>query len=425
MEGGSLTSGVSAPGPVGGPFHGSGASGAPDVVIAGGGVIGLSIAWKAAEAGLRVTLCDPTPGQGASWAAAGMLAPVTEAHIGEESLVRMNLAAAARWPGFAGELEQASGSTVGYRSCGTVVVAADSSDMAVVDRILSFHRSLGLSSSRLSASECRDLVSSLAPGIRGGASSPSDHQVDNRLLVEALVRAVDASGVDRIAVPVSDVVISGAPDTASGTGTTTGTATATATATGVMLADGREIRAGAVVVATGCWTSKLAGVPVGVLPPIRPVKGHILRLRGTKSAPLLDRNVRCMVHGTSIYLVPRADGTIVVGATVEEKGYDTTVQAGAVYELLRDARSIVPGIAELELAESMAGLRPGSPDNGPYIGWTQIERLAVATGHYRNGILLAPVTADAVCAILLDGTVPQVIEPFGADRSTYTSAVSS
>jgi glycine oxidase len=384
----------------------AGSSGSADVVIAGGGVIGLSIAWRAAEEGLRVTLCDPTPGHGATWAAAGMLAPVTEAHIGEEYLMRMNLEAAERWPAFAADLERASGTGVGYTPCGTVVVAADTSDMAVVDRILSFHRSLGLTSWRLTASECRELVPALAPGVRGGASSPSDHQVDNRLLVDALVRAVDAAGVDRISVPVKEVRISGGK------------------ATGVILDDGREVRAANVVASAGCWTSKLAGIPAGVLPPVRPVKGHILRLRGPKSQPLLERNVRCMVHGTSLYLVPREDGSIVVGATVEEKGYDTSVQAGAVYELLRDARTIVPGIAELELAESLAGLRPGSPDNGPFIGWTRIERLAVATGHYRNGILLAPVTADAMCAVLLGGDVPAVIEPFRADRATYTSAVS-
>jgi glycine oxidase len=125
-----------------------------------------------------------------------------------------------------------------------------------------------------------------------------------------------------------------------------------------------------------------------------------------------------MVHGNSIYLVPRADGTLVVGATVEEKGYDTSIQAGAVYELLRDARSVLPGVAELELVESFAGLRPGSPDNGPFIGWSSLEGLAVATGHYRNGILLAPVTADAVCEVLGGGELPLEVEPFRADRST-------
>jgi glycine oxidase len=377
----------------------------------------MSTAWKAAEAGMSVAVCDPSPGHGATWAAAGMLAPVTEAHIGEEQLVRMHLAAAARWPGFAAELEEAAGTSVGYNPCGTLVVALDPSDMEVIDRILAFHRSLQLVSSRLTARECRELVPVLAPGIRGGASSPGDHQVDNRLLVGALERALESSGVAMFREPVSDVLVSDEPSGGDGN--------RRAMATGVRLADGSEITAGAVVVATGCWTPKLGGLGPGVLPPVRPVKGHILRLRGSASRPLLDRNVRCMVHGTSIYIVPRADGTLVVGATVEEMGYDTSVQAGAVYELLRDARSIFPGIAELELAECFAGLRPGSPDNGPFVGWTTVDRLAVATGHYRNGILLAPVTADAVCAALAGEDLPGFIEPFRADRRLNVGAGAS
>ena len=379
----------------------------PDVVIAGAGVMGMSVAWLAAERGMKVTLCDPEPGRGATWAAAGMLAPVTEAHIGEEDLVRLNLASAARWPSFAAALEKASGSAVGYEQCGTIVVAVDASDLDVIDRILSFHRVLGLTSAKLTARECRNLVPTLAPGIRGGASSPSDHQVDNRLLALALERAVEASGVAMVKVPVSEITVT--DHKATGTGKR---------ATGVRLADGNEIRAGAVVVATGCWTPKLGGLAQGVLPPVRPVKGHVLRLRAPGSRAVLDRNLRGMVHGNSIYLVPRADGTLVVGATVEEMGYDTTIQAGAVYELLRDARSVLPGVAELELVESFAGLRPGSPDNGPFVGWSNLEGLAVATGHYRNGILLAPVTADAICEVLVGGTLPEAVEPFRADRST-------
>jgi glycine oxidase len=378
-----------------------------DLVVAGGGVIGMSIAFTAASRGMNVAVCDPSPGRGATWAAAGMLAPVTEAHIGDESLVHLHLAAAARWSGFARELESAAEAGIGYNPCGTVLVALDQSDMDVIDRILSFHATIGLESTRLTGRQCRDLLPALAPGVRGGASAPSDHQVDNRLLASALEIALRNLGVDVVTDPVSEILISGGPSGA--------------TATGVRLSDGREIPADTVVIATGCWTPNLSGVPDGVLPPVRPVKGHVLRLRGPASHPLIDRNVRCMVHGTSIYIVPRADGTVVIGATVEEMGYDTTIQAGAVYDLLRDARSIIPGITELELAECTAGLRPGSPDNGPFVGWSSVDRLAVATGHYRNGILLAPVTADAVVDVIQGKPLPEYLEPFRADRRSRSS----
>ncbi|MFZ0664920.1 MAG: glycine oxidase ThiO [Acidimicrobiales bacterium] len=386
----------------------------PDVVIAGAGVIGLSIAWKAAEQGMRVALCDPTPGQGATWAAAGMLAPVTEAHIGEEDIVRMNLAAAARWPSFTGELQRAAGTEIGYVQSGTIVVAVDASDMAVVDRMLAFHATLRLVSSRITASECRRLVPVLTPGIRGGASAPQDHQVDNRRLALALEQAAVAAGVEMIPAAVADILVSGGAGRSGGG----------MRATGVRLSDGQEIPAGNVVIAAGCWTPNIGGdFPAEVLPPIRPVKGHILRVKGDPAHPLIDRNVRCMVHGSYVYIVPRADGTIVIGATVEEMGYDRRVQAGAVYDLLRDARTAIPGIADLELSECFTGLRPGSPDNGPFIGWTSLEGLAVATGHYRNGILLAPITADAITAALLGEEVPEFVGPFRADRETRMSAV--
>jgi glycine oxidase len=327
-----------------------------------------------------------------------MLAPVTEAHIGEEDIVTMNIAAATRWPGFADQLEAASGSSIGYMPCGTLVVAADNSDIAVVERILTFHKSLGLESWRLTARECREVVPGLAPGIRGGASSPSDHQVDNRLLVSGLEDALSFAGVEIVREPVREVSIS------------------QGRARGIATNEGREISAGAVLIAAGCWSTQLGGIPEGILPPVRPVKGHILRLRGNEARPLFDRNIRCLVHGSYIYLVPREDGSLVIGATVEEMGYDTRVQAGAVYELLRDARTVVPGIAELELYETHAGLRPGSPDNGPFVGWSPIDGLLVATGHFRNGILLAPITADAICNLLGGGKLPDFLEPFRADR---------
>lgn len=371
-----------------------------EAVFVGGGVIGLASAWRCAQAGRSVAVVDPTPGRGASWVAAGMLAPVTEATFGEERLTRLLVAAAGRWPGFAADLAEVAGADVGYRPCGTVAVAADRSDRAVIDRLLDHQRSLGLAAERLSASQCRSLVPALAPGVQGGAAVPGDHQVDNRRLVAALVEACAAAGVSLVDRSAESVVV--------------GSDGAVA---GVRLDDGDVLAAGAVVACAGAATSSLGGVPAGVLPPVRPVKGHVLRLRGPADRPLLDRTVRGLVRGRPCYLVPRSDGTLVVGATSEER-LDRAVQAGAVHALLDDARALVPGIDELELVECLAGLRPGSPDNAPFVGWTAMPGLAVASGHYRNGVLLTPLTAEAVAALLSGRPVPAALEAFGPLRPT-------
>jgi glycine oxidase len=383
-----------------GPVGGAGGRTRADVVVVGAGVIGLSIAWETSRRGLDVLVVDPEPGHGASWAAAGMLAPVTETVFGEERLVRLLLAAAERWPAFAESLHHASGHDVGFRRCGTVVVAVDGSDRAVVDRLLAFQRELGLEATRLSASECRSLVPALSPGVRGGAEMPGDHQVDNRLLIRALRAACDGAGVGIRPVRAERVAVDAA-----------------GSVSGVELDDGDTVAASLVVLASGASAGNLGGVPVGVLPPVRPVKGHILRLRAAESAPFLQRTVRGLVHGRPCYLVPRADGSLVVGATSEERGFDRTVQAGAVFSLLEDARTLVPAVDELELVECLAGLRPGSPDNCPWVGPTALPGLVIAAGHYRNGILLAPATADAVATYATTGTVPPPLDAFPAGRS--------
>jgi glycine oxidase len=370
-----------------------------DAAFIGAGVIGLASAWRSARAGLSVALVDPHPGQGATWAAAGMLAPVTEAHYGEESLVRLNVTAARWWPNFAQELEAESGMPIGYLQHGTVVVAADASDRLAIDEVLAFQQSLGLEATRLSARECRALEPTLAPGLRGGVDAPGDHQVDNRQLVVALLAACREAGVSLVADSVTAVSVSSQPR-----------------AIGVELGDGTLLRAGAVVVTAGCHSQQLDGLPPGALPPVRPVKGLTLRLAAPPDVPRVRRTLRGLVHGESCYLVPRDDGSVVVGATVEEKGLDRTVQAGAVYELLRDARTIVPGLDEYELAETAVGLRPGSPDNAPAIGPTGLPGLLVATGHYRNGILLAPVTAEAITGLLTGTATSDVVAPFGPER---------
>jgi glycine oxidase len=369
-----------------------------DVVVVGGGVIGLSIAWKAAAAGSAVVVVDPRPGHGATWAAAGMLGPVGEAHFGEEALARANVAAAGQWPAFAGDLEAASDRVVGYRRSGTVLAAVDPSDRRVVDDVLGYQLSLGLSPRRLSSRECRELEPLLAPGIGGGAEFADDHQVDNRQLVDALLAAGRHAGVTMV---TDDVVA---------------VASEAGRATGVILGRGSPIDAGAVVIAAGCWSGQLGGVPDPLLPPVRPVKGLTVRARASSATPRLRRIVRGLVHGRTCYLVPRQDGTVVIGATVEEKGFDLAVQVGSVHDLLRDARAIIPALDEYELVETSTGLRPGSPDNAPLIGTTSMDGLIIATGHYRNGILLAPVTADTVVALLAGRPVPECMLPFGPDR---------
>jgi glycine oxidase len=367
---------------------------AGDVVVVGGGVVGLGVAWRAAQAGMAVTVVDPAPGRGASWAAAGMLAPVTEVHYGEQALLRLNLAAADRWPAFAAELEEAAGAPIGYRRCGTLTVARDADDNAALEDLYRFQLRCGLQVERLRSRDCRRLEPGLAPSVRGGVLAPGDHQVDNRAMADALVAAGERAGVRLLLGRAAELLVDGER------------------VTGVTLAGGASLPAGTVVLAAGCWSRDLGGLAAELLPPVRPVKGQLLHLRGPAADPLCRRNVR----GLEVYVVPRADGRVVVGATVEEQGFDARVTAGAVHDLLRAALELLPDVAELELAETVAGLRPGSPDNAPLLGPAGVDGLVVATGHYRNGILLAPVTADAVAELLVSGRVPAAIAAFRPDR---------
>jgi len=372
---------------------------AADVLVVGGGVIGLSVAWRAAGAGLRVTLVDPAPGSGASRVAAGMLAPATEAVYNEEALLRLNLASAARYPAFVAELREASALDPAHLETGTLLAAVDGDDLVAAGVLHAFQTRLGLGVERLSAREVRRAEPLLSPGIRGGLLVRGDHQVDPRRLVAALIAACRAGGVVFVPAGVHAVARQGDRSV------------------GVVLDDGTQLAAGTTVLAAGAHTGRLEGLPPGVGDCLRPVKGQLLRLQvPPRMRPLLRRNVRGLVRGRSLYLVPRADGELVVGATVEEQGFDTTVTAGAVYELLRDAQELVPAIGELTLGEVCAGLRPGTPDNCPLLGPAHLTNLVLATGHYRNGILLAPVTADAILAVLRTGELPEIARRFAVDR---------
>ncbi|MGP4113106.1 FAD-dependent oxidoreductase [Streptomyces sp. 4N509B] len=400
---------------------------APDVVVVGGGVIGLVTAWRAAQRGMRTAVVDPSPGGGAARVAAGMLAPVTELHHGEEALLRLSLASADRYPDFAAELADVTGVGIGYRACGTLVAALDADDRAQLRELRALQLRCGLSAEWLTGRECRRLEPMLAPGVRGGLRVDGDHQADPRRLLAALLLACERAGVAFHRSWAAELVVA---ETGGGFAAADHTAAGPASAEaggdgpwgglracGVVLADGELLPAGQVVLAAGCRAAELDGLPAGLLPPVRPVKGQVLRLRMSAGGPpLLSRTLRAVVRGSQVYLVPRLDGELVLGATSEEQGFDTTVTAGGVYQLLRDAHELVPGITELPLVECEAGLRPGSPDNGPLLGPSGLPGLHLATGHHRNGVLLAPVTGDALAEALASGQLPEPARPFGADR---------
>ncbi len=366
-----------------------------DLLVIGAGVIGLAIAWRAARRGMRPLVLDAgEPGGGATGVAAGMLAPVTEADFGEQALVELNLASARRYPAFVTELEQAGGDLTGYLRTGTLSVAVDRDQAEELARLHDLQRSLGLEARWISARECRALEPGLSTRVAGGIEAPGDHQVSPRLLASALRAALERAGGSVRPHTRADSLAIESGETA-----------------GVVLDSGELVAARTVVVAAGARSAEL-GLPPGAAVPVRPVKGQILRLRGDPAAPVTTRIVRT----PGVYAVPRADGRLVVGATVEDRGFDAAVTAGGVLELLREAYDVLPGITELELLQASAGHRPATPDNEPVVGEGAVPGLIWATGHWRNGVLLAPVTADAVVSLLVDGELAPELRPFTPDR---------
>jgi glycine oxidase len=362
---------------------------AVDVVVVGGGIIGLAVAWRARQRGLSVAVLerDAIGAECASGVAAGMLAPVAEVEFGEAGrrVLELGLRSARMWAGFAAELEEAAGVEVGLRRGGTLLLARDADEAHELERQLAFRESLGLRVARLRASAARELEPALAPTVRLALEAPEDHSVDPRLVLAALRRACELGGVRvREHAHVAAVHL----DVGAGR------------ADGVTLADGERVRAGQVVLAAGAWIAELAGLPPHARVPVRPVKGQILRLRDPEGPGLLERVVR--FEGG--YLVPRGDGRYVLGATVEERGFEAQPTAGGVYEMLRDARELVPGILELRIDELSVGFRPATPDNAPVIGPGAVDGLVWATGHHRNGILLTPLTAELLAGVLARST---------------------
>jgi glycine oxidase len=420
-----------------------------DVLVVGGGVIGLSVAWRAAQRGMSVTLLErDTIGGGASRVAAGMLAPVAEAEFGDAGrrLLELGLRSADMWPAFAQELQAASAQKVGLLRTGTLLLARDADEARELERQIAFRDSLGLATNRLRASQAREREPALAPTVRLALEAPDDHSVDPRLVLGALRAACQSAGVRlREHAPVARIESDAAGERVAGV--TLGDARGREGREGERGADGESggagedgaradedralrgaesIAAERVVVASGAWSGRIDGVAERV--PVRPVRGQLLRLRDPSGPGLLSSVVR-FAGG---YLVPRADGRYILGATVEERGFDVQPDAGGVYELLRAAQEVVPGVRELKIEELCVGLRPGTPDNAPAIGAGALRGLTWATGHHRNGILLAPLTAQLVCRALDgeqqgDDPAMAACDPrrFAAGDATATGAVVS
>ena len=365
------------------------------LAIIGGGVIGLAIGWRLAAAGCRVTVFERgAAGMGASWAAAGMLAAGSEVEPGEGLLFGLLQHSQAQWPAFAAELAEASGVDVQLRTEGTILIAATQDELARLRQTQALQLRLGVESRWLSRAELLEREPSLNPRLAGALLVPGDYQVENRLLVNALKLAFARVG-GLLREDCGDVAIRIAAGRAVG-----------------ISAAGIDHAADVVIAAAGAWTPDIAGLPTAARPPVRPVKGQMLAVAMDPDAPLLSH----VLWTQKAYLVPRRDGRLLIGATTEERGFDTALTAGGMLSLLESAWRALPGIEELPIIESWVGFRPGSRDDAPILGATCIAGLILATGHHRNGILLTPATADAIATLVLTGQTDPIIAQFGLAR---------
>lgn len=355
-------------------------------------MIGLSIGWRLAQAGAQVDVFERgVAGSGASHAAAGMLAAGVETEPGETALTELNRLSQGLWPAFRTELEAVSGVDIGYRDEGTLQIALTRDDIQKLRANYEFQTRNGVTLEWLSGSETRDLEPHLSAQTVAGVLCRADHQVDNRLVAAALVKALAAAGgvlhqqspagLDRIGGRVSGVVVGE-----------------------------RSWPADIVVLAGGAWSGDVSGLTPDAVPPIRPIKGQMMALR--METPLL----RHVLWAPGAYLVPRRDGRLIIGATVEEQGFDERLTAGGIYGLLDGAWRAIPSIEELPIDEMWVGFRPGSRDDAPILGPSPLDGLVLATGHHRNGILLTPITADAIAHYVLSGVVSESIRGFGLNR---------
>jgi glycine oxidase len=367
----------------------------PPIHIIGGGVAGLGIGWRLATEGFDVTLFDQGDiGRGASWAAAGMLAAILESEPGEEALLPFLLDAQKDWPGFARELQAFTGLDVGYAETGTLFAAAERDDMGELRHRHDYFAKRGIQLQWLNRAELAAREPCLSPRAHSALFSPDDHQVDNRALTEALVESCKKSGVKlRPHSPVEEVIIENNRVTG-------------------LISNGEKIPAMHVVLAAGAWSGNIKGLPEKNLPPVYPLKGQMLALQMDATRPIL----RHVLWTPRVYLVPRADGRLIIGATMEDRGFESTARAGSILHLLREAFEILPGMEELPLIESWVGFRPTSRDDAPILGPSGIEGLTYATGQHRHGILLTPLIAELVSDYIISGTLRDEAVPFTMKR---------
>lgn len=365
-----------------------------DVAIVGGGLIGLSCAWRLASRGLSVAVIErETVGSGASLAATGMLAPAAEHEPGSDPLLPLALDSLARWPGFRDDLEAASGLSIDYRPDGTLVLAIGRDEVERLRFRYDLQRRSGLDALWLTGTEVRRLEPTLRPSVTAGVQCPLDHQVDPRLVMAALVLACTRAGVSMLErLPVTGLDWSGGG------------------VTGVVTGEG-SLRAGTVILAAGAWSGEGGLLPASLALPVRPLKGQALALRTTAQTGTLSR----MVWTEQVHMAPKSDGQLIVGATVEDCGFRSGNTAGGLYALLEGARRVLPGIEEMEVEAVWSGYRPTSDDDAPIID-TLAPGLVAATGHHRNGYLLAPATADAVADLIATGDLPAVARTFALSR---------
>lgn len=357
-------------------------------------MVGLALGWELARAGQAVQVFErSSAGRGASWLSAGMLAPDAEIQFEEVAFYRFQRESLRRWRPFATALEAEAGTSVDYRDEGTLLVADDRDSAEALRRRYDFQRAQGLGVTWLTGAEALEIEPFLAPRLSAAVFAPSDHQVDNRRLIQALRCAFEKSGGRLHEHTAVQAIV---PHE---------------TTPAVVTETGDTIEGRCVVLAAGAWSRDVDGLSPEARPPVRPVKGQMLELRTERPFGL-----RHVVRGPHAYLAPKSDGRMLVGATSEERGFDTDVTAGGLYKVLEGAWEIVPGIYDLPVTDTWAGLRPGSRDHAPLLGASAEPGVLFATGHFRHGILLAPITAQEMARLVLTGETSDWIAPFSPQR---------